>query len=170
MNMTINKAVGARDASQTAENRKFPVAEMTCNESSKAASRLVEARIDEAEVPGWVYHTFFSQDVDGTTPVASERIGTAKRNIARLSQAPTRESAVCDLVHLALSGSGYPLRNVRCRCDGDTLILSGFVTRYFYAQMALETARRLAGDRRIQIHIEVLPATVRDPAEGRDCL
>lgn len=168
MTMTINKAIGTGDVSQTVENRKFLAAVATCNESGNAASRLVEARIDEAEVPGWVYRTFFPLDGDGTRPAALGRIGTAKRDTARFSQAPMREPAVCDLVHLALSSSGYPLQNVLCRCDGDALILRGFVTRYFYAQVALETARRLAGDHRIQIHIEVVPATIFAPAEGRD--
>lgn len=170
MNTTTNKAAGAGEASLTAKNRKLLAAVTTCNESGNAASHFVEARIDEAEVPGWVYRTFFPLEVEGTTSVVPGRVETAKRDTARFSQAPTREPAVCDLVHLALSSSGYPLHHVCCRCDGDTLILSGFVTQYFYAQMALETARRLAGDHRIQIHIEVLPAAVRDPAEGRDDL
>lgn len=71
------------------------------------------------------------------------------------------------IVCRALLKTGYPLQHVRCWCDDRSLVLSGQVSRYFYAQMAQETANSLAEGRRVMTLIEVVPRP--HPAIETDC-
>ena len=126
--------------------------------SNGGISEVVSARIDEDEVPGWVYRRFAPLNGEAVSQAAPLRRWLRPTPSASVPAAPTREPCVSDLVYLALERSGYPLRNVRCWCDDQTLVLSGDVTRYFYAQQAVEAARRLATGRRIEVQIEVIPS------------
>jgi hypothetical protein len=68
-----------------------------------------------------------------------------------------QDRALSQVICQALRRSGYPLDDVDCWCDDQTLVLTGRVTRYFFAQMALETARPFAGHRLVEIQIDVIP-------------
>ena len=94
----------------------------------------------------------------GPAPLVPVRRAEGRCGAARVPPVHTPEPTVSDLVHVALLRTGYPLHHIRCWSDEETLTLSGFVTRYYYAQIALETALRLANGRRIETHIDVLPA------------
>ena len=127
--------------------------------SIKATSHVVRARVDEAEIPGWVCHRSGGESLSPLVPVwhAEGRFGAA-----RVPPAHSSEPTVSDLVHAALLRTGYPLHHIRCSSDEESLTLSGFVTRYYYAQIALETAMRMASGRRIETQIDVLPASNRE--------
>jgi hypothetical protein len=46
----------------------------------------------------------------------------------------------------ALRASPYfPLRAIRCRCDGDVIVLEGRVSSYHHKQLAQETVAHLDG-------------------------
>ncbi|MBS0205570.1 MAG: hypothetical protein JSS49_21920 [Planctomycetes bacterium] len=59
-------------------------------------------------------------------------------------------------IECGLEESGYPLQNVRCRCDEQTVVLIGQTTRYYYVQVALTLAMSLAGRIRVVSEIQVL--------------
>ena len=139
------------------EEVSFTILPTQTDGSNGGISEVVSARIDEAEVPGWVYRRFAPLNGEAVSQAAPLRRWLRPTPPASVSAAPTREPCVSDLVYLALARSGYPLRNVRCWCDDQTLVLSGYVSRYFYAQQAVEAARRLAGGRRLEVQIEVIP-------------
>ena len=137
------------------------VAAWTTNEgSSRAASKVVSDRIDESEIPDWVYRRFSSSQWADVPPALPIRRGPSPRTTSRVPPTSAGEPSVSDQVYLALARSGYPLQHVRCRCDDQTLTLSGYVTRYYYMQMAVEVAMALANGRRIGVSIEVVPAPV----------
>lgn len=66
-------------------------------------------------------------------------------------------------IETAMENSGYPIRNIRCKCVGDTLILMGRTTRYFHVQVALTLALSLADRRRVVSKIEVRPHVSAEP-------
>ena len=135
------------------------VAAWTTNEgSSRAASEVVSDRIDESEIPDWVYRRFSSSQWTAVPPVLPIRRGPSPRITSRVPPTSVGEPSVSDQVYLALARSGYPLQYVRCWCDDQTLTLSGFVTRYFYAQIAVEAALAVANGRHLEVRLEVVPA------------
>ncbi len=162
MTTTIPRTIRTRVMNDAVDGDALRAAVKNTNGSSNGATRAVNARVDETEIPGWVYRRFPSTDGEGTAPATSDRNGAARHIVARAVQAHILEPAISDLVHVALTRTGYPLHHVRCWNDEETLTLTGFVTRYFYAQIALEIALRLANGRRIEAHIDVQPAPDRD--------
>jgi hypothetical protein len=115
----------------------------------------VNALLDEASVPNRVGHGFTSQA--GVSDAIQVRRRTSLGTASCVPPSPSREASISDLVHLALSRSGYPLQNIRCWNDDQTVTLSGFASRYFYVQVAVEAARMVANGRRINAQIEVVP-------------
>jgi hypothetical protein len=73
------------------------------------------------------------------------------------SPATNRATDIEGLIQAALDRSGFPVQKVFCRCDGETVILSGQVMCYFHVQVALAAALRFAGHRLIINRIEVIP-------------
>ena len=134
--------------------------------SRSLTSDVLRARIDEADIPDWVYHKFSPLNEDAVFPAVQTRRRPLSKTATRTPHASTGEPSVSDLIHLQLARSGYPLQHVRCWSDGQTLSLSGFVTRYFYAQIAVEIALKLANGRRIEVHIEVIPSAA--PSRSAD--
>lgn len=63
----------------------------------------------------------------------------------------------CDKLRSAWKKSCFPLHTLNCQCDAESLEITGAVERYYYVQMAIEIARRVAGSRRIEVAIQVLP-------------
>ena len=138
------------------EHGPFVVARTTNDSSRRTASEVVSDRIDESEIPGWVNRRFSS--LATVPPVLPVRRGLSPRTTVRVPLTSAGEPCVSDQVYLALARSGYPLQHVRCWCDDQTLTLSGYVTRYYYMQVAVEVAMALANGRRIGVSIEVVPA------------
>ena len=162
MTTTTLETLPTRDMSGAEDLDTFPASTTKSRGSNRAASRVMSARVDETEIPGWVYRHFAGPDGESPTPLVPVRRAEGRCGAARVPPVHTPEPAVSDLVHVALLRTGYPLRHIRCWSDEETLTLSGFVTRYYYAQIALETAMRLANGRRIETHIDVLPAPDRE--------
>ncbi len=77
-----------------------------------------------------------------------------------------KEVAIGEQLDLALARSGYPLHNVFHCSDDRTIVLSGFVTRFFHIQMVIEAVRPLAKGRRIELQIEVVSAPKPNPGDG----
>jgi hypothetical protein len=127
----------------------------------EAPQCLMAARLDADEIPEWIYRRCVATDPDVATP----RVPVANRCDLDpdMDDSPTNLLAAndADLIRAALLNSGYPVHHVDCWCDVDKVTLSGFVTRYYYLQVALETTRRLAGCRHIVNRIEVLPMQAR---------
>ena len=72
-------------------------------------------------------------------PLAPRRVALRRAVPPASIGIPTvRETARA--IETALARSGYPLHGVRCRCDGDALILAGRTTCYFHVQVALTLA------------------------------
>ena len=168
MTTMIAKPVRSREVNDDTDGGMFPMEDGSfvtsptrIDGSSSMASEVVSTRIDGADVPDWVYRRFASSNLVAVSPAIRIRRWPSPKSATRVSPAPTREPSVSDLVHLALTRSGYPLQHVRCWCDDQTLTLTGFVTRYYYAQIALEAALVLANGRRIEVHIQVIPAPER---------
>jgi hypothetical protein len=63
---------------------------------------------------------------------------------------------LCERLDAAFATSKYPLRQIRSEMDGDSVALSGCVTRYFHMQMAIEITRRVACGRQVLLKIEVV--------------
>lgn len=63
--------------------------------------------------------------------------------------------ALTILVLEALEATGYPLRHINCDNIDGCLTLTGSVSRYFYLQIAIETAKRICRSQRIDIRIDV---------------
>ncbi len=144
------------DISTFAIERSSCVAALTANDSSiGVAPEVISARIDEAEIPDWVYRRFSSAQWSDAPSAQRIRRSPSPRTVPRDFPTPVGEPTVSDQVCVALARSGYPLQRVRCWNDDQTLALFGFVTRYFYKQMAVEVAQELANGRRIEVHIEV---------------
>lgn len=66
-----------------------------------------------------------------------------------------KDAAASEAIEFELMRSGYPLQNVEVACAESMLVLSGFVSRYFHLQVAIETARRRSFGRRIVSEISV---------------
>ena len=168
MTTMIAKPVHSREVNDDTDGDMFPMEDGSfvttptrIDGSSSRASDVVSTRIDGADVPDWVYRRFSSSNWAEGSPAARFRRKPSQRTAKRIASVPALEPAVSDLVQVALTRSGYPLQHVRCWCDDQTLTLSGFVTRYYYAQIALEAALVLANGRRIEVHIQVIPAPER---------
>ncbi|MBM4075413.1 MAG: hypothetical protein FJ267_07200 [Planctomycetes bacterium] len=71
-------------------------------------------------------------------------------------------SCPCQKIRDSLARSGYSFDGVYCWSDGETVTLSGSVSRYFLAQVALETARKYATGYRIANEVEVIPCQQRE--------
>jgi len=165
MTTTITRTVRSREVNDDTDGDKSAgeggsfVAALTTNDCSiRMAPEVISDRIDEAEIPDWVYRRFASSQWADIPPAIRIRRKPTPRTVSRVPPAPAGEPSVSDQVYLALTQSGYPLQNVRCWCDDETLTLSGFVTRYYYLQVAVEAAMALANGRRIGVSIEVVPA------------
>ena len=162
---TITRTVRSRKVNDDADGDMFAgengsfVAALTTNDSSSSmAPEVISDRIAEAQIPDWVYRRFPSSQWVDVTPAVRIRRGPSRGKAMRVFPVPVGEPAVSDLVHIALARSGYPLQHVRCWCDDQTLTLSGFVTRYYYVQVAVEAAMALANGRRIGVSIDVVPS------------
>ena len=142
------------------EHGPFVAARTTNDSSRRTTSEVVSDRIDESEIPDWVYRRFSSSQWTAVPPVLPIRRGPSPRITSRVPPTSVGEPSVSDQVYLALARSGYPLQYVRCWCDDQTLTLSGYVTRYYYIQVAVEVAMALANGRRIGVSIEVVPTPV----------
>ena len=162
MTTTTLETLPARDMSGAEDMDTFHASTTKSRGSIRATSRVVSARVDEAGIPGWVYRRFAWPHGENPAPLVPVRHAEGRCGTARVPPVHTPEPTVSDLVHVALLRTGYPLHHIRCWSDEETLTLSGFVTRYYYAQIALETALRLAKGRRIETHIDVLPAPDRE--------
>ena len=163
MTMAIAETARPCDVSDDADGSKFAMdqgpflAVLNPDDGSiRNVPEVIDARIDEAEIPDWVYRRFSTSQWEDVPPAIRIRRNPPLRAVIA---APAPETPVSGQVELALAQCGYPLQYVRCRCDDETLALSGFVTRYFYAQIAVETARKFANGRRIDVQIEVVPTS-----------
>jgi len=58
-------------------------------------------------------------------------------------------------LNVALKRAGYPNLNVRCFRDQNRLVLMGKVFKFYHLQTAIESARKFADGRRIDVQIEV---------------
>jgi hypothetical protein len=87
-----------------------------------------------------------SQDVTG-------QVSALTGQVSAISSEASARSA--EGIEFELVKTGYPMQNVRCHCSESSIRLTGHVRRYFYLQIAIEIARRLAGGRRIDNEIEV---------------
>lgn len=91
---------------------------------------------------------------------------TARSIVVNTDDGPTQSSAsfdidsasIVDLIHKALTESGYPLACVRCACQSGCLTLSGVVRRYYHAQIAINAVRRVLPRHRLDYQIEVVSA------------
>lgn len=133
--------------------------------NNNASSRVASTPLDEDKIPDGVYRQFAKPEGECSAPVAPADLETGGRTIAPVLQTHALEPTVSDLVHLALARTGYPLHHIRCWNDDNALELSGYVTCYFYVQIALEIAMQLANGRRIVAHIEVVPTPDRDQSD-----
>ena len=59
-------------------------------------------------------------------------------------------------LELAFVEMGARLRNIHCSVHGRTIILSGSVARYYFAQIAISAIRHLAHGRTIDCQIKVI--------------
>ena len=83
------------------------------------------------------------------------RNGRCTSRQSAMIPAKTSTPSIVEFVHRSLAATGYPLHNVQCSFDGDSVILSGRVKCYYHAQMAIETARRSAPGTQIVTKLEV---------------
>ena len=164
MTTTIARTIRSREVSDDTVCDKFATgggsfvaAPARIVSSRSVAAEMVSPRIDEAEIPDWVYRRFSSSNWADISPDARVRRGPSQTKATWVPSVPAGEPSVSDLVHIALARSGYPLQHVRCWCDDQTLTLSGFVTRYHHVQVAVEAAMALAKGRRIGVSIDVVP-------------
>jgi len=128
------------------------------DESSHAPSGLESPQINEAEHSAWVARGLSSPSRIVGLPAPQARREPSSRAAARVPLISVREPSVSEQLHLALARSGYPLQHVHCRCDDQSLTLTGFTTRYYYVQIALHVAMTMANGRRIEMSIHVVPA------------
>lgn len=98
----------------------------------------------------------FSSVIRDCVP-SSERLNP---HVAKLS---SEDAACIDQIQNALTGSPYPLNNVLCRLENSTVVLSGFVKRYYHVQVSLKIAGRFRGQRQIVSRIQVNPSQLRHP-------
>jgi hypothetical protein len=91
-----------------------------------------------------------------TAPTGNVNSIARIRPVKPVSDDRSQADSIRDCICSALLKSGYPLRNVDCWCDEKTVVLYGRVTRYFYAQVALETAMPLSNGRKIETRIDVV--------------
>ena len=66
----------------------------------------------------------------------------------------------------ALKRAGYPNLNVQCYRDRDRLVLMGKVFKFYHLQTAIESARKFADGRRIDVQIQV--ETMKDTHESQN--
>lgn len=91
-----------------------------------------------------------------TETVAFPRVVAAVAAARPLKTAP---SAVSAAAAAAFAASPYlALRRVICRVERDALVLNGRLPTYYLKQVALATAKKIAGVRRIVDRLEIRPA------------
>lgn len=66
-------------------------------------------------------------------PGNGDRVASSRRATERKAKAALRASPY------------FPLRGLRCRCDGDVIVLEGRVSSYYHKQLAQETVAHLEG-------------------------
>ena len=74
----------------------------------------------------------------------------------RFSSIPLPGAETAAEINAALENSGYRLSGIRCRCSNQGLVLVGEATCYYHVQVALTTAMRLAGSRRVLCQVKVV--------------
>lgn len=85
---------------------------------------------------------------------AIRRDRLAKLSIFHPRTEPETLAAVAK-VNGELSRCRYPVTRIKCECDANTLLLTGVTTKYYYAQIALEAAKRHAGSIPVKSHVVV---------------
>jgi hypothetical protein len=120
--------------------------------SKHVATHIDDPLLDDHRIPGWVYRNFDWMDAQESNEAASADITSKDADTGIARTLPQTN----ELVALALKNSGYPLTEVHCSSDHDTITLSGHVARYYYWQVALEAVRRIAAGRRIEMQLEIV--------------
>lgn len=116
-------------------------------ENPDSITRHVSDRHEgEDEIPGWAYRRKDS-------PSLGSQLAVTRRRLEERDMEPNLSDRFRD----SLRRTGYPLHGVHCWCDEETMVLTGTVVRYFHAQVVVETALHLAGGRRIENRVTVLP-------------
>jgi hypothetical protein len=110
--------------------------------------------IEAGGVPQWVRGPF--QPAEETMSLGP----SSELRAPRPMQDPTAE--IEESIHGALEATGFPVRRVRCRCEGETLVLTGETSCYFHAQIAVAVALRYADRRLIINRIQVVPPRERN--------
>jgi|GEM_PF-5915204 len=72
-----------------------------------------------------------------------------------------RGALAADQVNRELMQSRFPLNRICCECDDHGLTLTGSTSRYYYVQIALETALRHAGEIPVMVEIQVVSTIAR---------
>lgn len=114
---------------------------------------------DDEAAPPWVHRQFL--EAAAAAPSLSGSSASTPGPRDDVPQAGSFDPSAPDLIHAELRRSGSAMHRVRCWRDGETLVLSGVTTRYYYVQIALTTALRHAGCCRIVNRIEVVPPSPR---------
>ncbi len=71
---------------------------------------------------------------------------------------PTHGNETAAEINSALENSGYRLCGIHCVCSDGNLVLNGRASCYYHVQVALTTAMRLAGSRRVTCQVKVMSA------------
>jgi hypothetical protein len=125
------------------------------------STEVLTSFVDDSKPPassGMVRYTFRTPTIPGskTSQVLREK-SEFPRSANRPTQRTRTPDEIADAIELAIPTLGYPLQNVHCQSDGETLFLVGRTSRYYFAQVALTRAMALAGQRRVICEIEIRP-------------
>jgi len=63
---------------------------------------------------------------------------------------------IAETVDAAIRQSGFPVQDIQCRTDGQSLLLVGQATRYYHVQIALTLAMEHAQGCRVIPEVDVV--------------